>query len=263
MSSELPLLQLATVIAVIVVIAGWLAAAALTVVFVQRRVARLLAGVPPAERAARGSDFALLLYGLSRSFWPAAFLVGAMLLRDPRRVRPGRVCIVLGLVEITGVVLLTCAGMLLLVFFAPGTLGPWLSPGTSAGVVAGEDDPGAPAFAAPAAEVPQAAGADAGAAGGTAMDGQQRRVGEVFSLELQSQRNPPSPEFGHAWGDAQVAGDALVFLEKRVLSPPADEDGGYFRHVYRFQAVRPGQATITIPDPPQGAYQVLVTVVPG
>lgn len=118
-SGPSPLLfSLSVLIACAIVAVGWFACAALVWVYASRRLARLEAGQPPAEPP----DSALLLYALSVLFWPAGFLLGAHLMRQARTARQGRVCIGIGLGYISAIVLLTCGGMAILGFMAPGLL---------------------------------------------------------------------------------------------------------------------------------------------
>ncbi len=108
-------------IACIIVCGGWFAAAGLVLVFVQRRVKRLVAQDP--QGAAEPPDSALLFYALSVFFWPAGFLCGAYFLKRAKTARQGRTCVVIGLVYISAIVLLTCAGMTAMAWFFPGMLG--------------------------------------------------------------------------------------------------------------------------------------------
>jgi hypothetical protein len=104
-----------------IVCVGWFAAAGLVLVFVQRRVKRLIAEDPAG--AAEPPDSALLFYALSVFFWPAAFICGAYFLSRAKTARQGRTCIVIGLGYISVVTLLTCAGMVVATWFFPGWLG--------------------------------------------------------------------------------------------------------------------------------------------
>jgi hypothetical protein len=108
-------------IATSIVLLGWLAAAGLVLVFVNRRVRRLLAADPAG--AAEPPDSALLFYALSVFFWPAAFICGAYFLKRAATARQGRVCVIIGLATISLVTVLTCAGMIALAFFFPGMVG--------------------------------------------------------------------------------------------------------------------------------------------
>lgn len=109
---------LVMLVACLIVCGGWVAAAGLVLVFVQRRVRRLLAEDPAG--AAEPPDSALLFYALSVFFWPAGFLCGAYFLKRARTARQGRTCVIIGLVYLTVVTLLTCAGMLVVAWFFPG-----------------------------------------------------------------------------------------------------------------------------------------------
>ncbi len=108
-------------IACVIVCAGWFAAAGLSLLFVNRKVAKLIAADP--EGAAAPPDSALLFYALSVFFWPAGFLCGAYFLRQAKTARQGRTCVVIGLLYISSIVLLTCAGMVGLAWFFPEMLG--------------------------------------------------------------------------------------------------------------------------------------------
>jgi len=107
-------------IAVFIVTAGWFVAAGLVVLFLNMRVKRLEREHPDA--AGGKNEGALLMYALSILFYPAAFLVGAYFMLKPATVRMGRTCVVLGLVDISAVVVLTCIGMLALAVLAPDML---------------------------------------------------------------------------------------------------------------------------------------------
>jgi hypothetical protein len=108
-------------VACVIVCAGWFAAAGLVLLFVQRRVKRLIAEDPAG--AAEPPDSALLFYALSVFFWPAAFVCGAYFLKGAKTARQGRTCILIGLGYITAVTLATCAGMMAAAWFFPGLLG--------------------------------------------------------------------------------------------------------------------------------------------
>jgi hypothetical protein len=107
-------------IACTIVCLGWFAAAALVLLFVQRRVKKLQAQDPAG--AAEPPDSALLFYALSLFFWPAGFLCGAYFLKRARTARQGRTCVIIGLSYISVIVLLTCLGMVVLAWFFPGML---------------------------------------------------------------------------------------------------------------------------------------------
>jgi hypothetical protein len=108
-------------IACAIVCLGWFAAAGLTLLFVNRKVKKLLTIDP--EGAAEPPDSALLFYALSVFFWPAGFLCGAYFLRQAKTAKQGRTCVVIGLLYITTIVLLTCAGMVGAAWFFPEMLG--------------------------------------------------------------------------------------------------------------------------------------------
>lgn len=113
-----PVLPMA--IAAFIVMAGWLVAVVLVLVFLNMRVRRLEREHPgePGER----NELAFLVYALSVFFWPAAFIVGGYFLMKPATARQGRVCVILGLVDISVIVVLTCIAMVLLALFAPEIL---------------------------------------------------------------------------------------------------------------------------------------------
>lgn len=107
-------------IACTVVLLGWCVAVALVVVFVQRRVRRMEAehgGPLPAA-----PDGALLFYALGVFFWPAAFVAGVHFLREARSARQGRNCVIIGLLDISVIVVLTCAAMVVLAYKLPHLL---------------------------------------------------------------------------------------------------------------------------------------------
>ncbi len=107
-------------IAVTVVAVGWLVAAGLVVVFLNMRVKRLEREHP--GKVARPTEVAFLWYALSLMFYPAAFVAGIAFLLKPETARMGRICAILGLADITAIVLLTCAALLAISIFAPGYL---------------------------------------------------------------------------------------------------------------------------------------------
>jgi hypothetical protein len=112
-------LRLAMAIACCIVIAGWAVAAGLLVVFLNRRVRRLEAAAPgPYPR----DDIALLYYALSALVWVAALVLTIVLMREAKTARSGRVCGVIGVVHISLIVLLTCAGMIALAWLRPDWL---------------------------------------------------------------------------------------------------------------------------------------------
>jgi hypothetical protein len=113
------LLVLAMGIACVIVLAGWTVMAVLLGVFMSRRVRKLEAAAPgPYPR----EDIALLYYGISALFSPAALAFAIIFLREARTARQGRICGIIGLGHVSLIVLLTCVGMFLLALFAPGWL---------------------------------------------------------------------------------------------------------------------------------------------
>lgn len=107
-------------IASFVVLASWIAACVLFVLFLNRRVARLERENPGVEP--EDSELAFLFYALSLFFWPAALLLGIHFMSKVETVRIGRVCAILGLVDVSVIVLLTCAGLVILAAVAPDLL---------------------------------------------------------------------------------------------------------------------------------------------
>lgn len=65
----------------------------------------------PSARPAPGADLVPVAYVLAILFWPAAFGLGAYLLRDARTARAGRTCMLIGMGILGTVSALTCAGM--------------------------------------------------------------------------------------------------------------------------------------------------------
>jgi len=108
------------IIACTIVCGGWFAAAGLVLLFVHKRVKRLVAEDPTG--AAEPPDSALLFYALSVFFWPAGFLCGAYFLKHAKTARQGRTCVVIGLAYISAIVLLTCLGMTVMAWMFPGML---------------------------------------------------------------------------------------------------------------------------------------------
>lgn len=104
-------------IACLIVVVGWAVVFVVAVIFLNKRVATVERMQPhqPAEK----NEMALLLYALCVFFWPAGFLLGFYFLKEARSARMGRVCAILGLVDISVIVILTCAGMIALAIFAP------------------------------------------------------------------------------------------------------------------------------------------------
>ena len=100
-----------------IVMVGWAAVFVVSVILLNRRVAtlrRLHPGQPPEK-----NELALLLYALCILFWPAGFILGLYFLREARSAHTGRICAILGLVDISVIVVLTCAGMVAVAVFAP------------------------------------------------------------------------------------------------------------------------------------------------
>lgn len=111
---------LAMALVAFIVMAGWFVAVVLVLVFLNRRVKRLEREHP--EVVGEKNEAAFLMYALSVFFWPAAFILGVYFLLKPGTARQGRVCVILGLVDISVVVVLTCIGMVALAWFAPELL---------------------------------------------------------------------------------------------------------------------------------------------
>ena len=105
---------LATGIACLIVLAGWTVLAVLLVVFMNRRVRKLEAQAPGPHPS---DDVALLYYGVSAIFSPAALAFAIVFLREARTARQGRICGIIGVVHVSLIVLGTCIGMFLLALF--------------------------------------------------------------------------------------------------------------------------------------------------
>ncbi|MFT5586240.1 MAG: hypothetical protein ACI9VR_003837 [Cognaticolwellia sp.] len=99
---------LSAVLASLIVAGGWAACMVLSWMYLSKRLAALEEshGELPAPMAN-----ALLLYGLSILFWPAGFALGLYFLPKPESARLGRNCILVGLANISVIVLATCAGV--------------------------------------------------------------------------------------------------------------------------------------------------------
>lgn len=111
------LLLLATAIACLIVLLGWTVLAVLLVVLMNRRVKKLEAATPGPYPS---DDLALLYYGVSALIALAALAFTLIFLREARTARQGRTCGIIGVVHMSLIVLLTCAGIFLLALFAPG-----------------------------------------------------------------------------------------------------------------------------------------------
>jgi hypothetical protein len=103
-------------IACLIVILGWAAVVLLGIAFLNRHLRSMADAQGQLPNA---PDYALLLYALSLFFWPAAFLLGFIYIREHQTARMGRVCLILGLVVISLVVLLTCAGIFAFALYSP------------------------------------------------------------------------------------------------------------------------------------------------
>ena len=110
---------LAMGISCLIVLIGWAIGAALTIRFLNRRVRRL---EEQAAAPARSDSMAPLYYVMSLFFWPASLGFTIHFLRSAERARIGRLCGVLGIVQISALVLLTCAGMFALAWYRPDLL---------------------------------------------------------------------------------------------------------------------------------------------
>ncbi len=121
MMAREPLVMLVImVIACTVVMLGWAVAAGLVAYFVQRRVRRLESEHP--DPIPPPPDSALLFYALSVFFWPAAFVSGVHFLGQARTARQGRNCVIIGLLDISVIVVLTCVAMMVLAYKVPHLL---------------------------------------------------------------------------------------------------------------------------------------------
>lgn len=100
-----------------IVAVSWFVAVGLVWVFVRRKVETMRKehGELPAPEAN-----ALLFYALAVFFWPAGFLLGLTQLGNPKTTLQARNCIAIGLVDISVIVVLTCVGMTVAAFMAPG-----------------------------------------------------------------------------------------------------------------------------------------------
>ncbi len=113
-------LLLATLAADGIVLASWCVAAFLAVRFINGRVERALAS--PASPSEGVGDVALLLYGASLLFWPAALGIGMYHLGRPASARVGRNCLFIALGHFTLAVLAAIAIVTGLAIFAPSRL---------------------------------------------------------------------------------------------------------------------------------------------
>ena len=106
-------------IACLIVMVGWLIAAALIAVFLGRRVERVERehGPQPDKQEIR-----FLFYALSVFVGLGAIVCTILFLQDPKTVRRGRVCGLLGVAHISAIVALTCAGMFALAWYNPSIL---------------------------------------------------------------------------------------------------------------------------------------------
>lgn len=116
MNQSVPIVLIMS-IACFIVLVGWAVVVVIAVIVLNRKVASLEQQYPyqPPEK----NDMALLLYALCIFFWPAGFLLGFYFLREARSARTGRICAILGLLDISVIVVLTCAGMVALSVYAP------------------------------------------------------------------------------------------------------------------------------------------------
>lgn len=72
------------------------------------------------------------------------------------------------------------------------------------------------------------------------------KVGTTLARTVTQSRGV-APEHRFEWSkEPRVDGAALRFLEVRTEPPPPDVDGGSTKHHYRFEAVTPGRAGVTI-----------------
>jgi hypothetical protein len=101
----------------LIVVVTWLVAAGLVWLFLRRKVEQMRkehGELPKADATA------LLFYALSVFFWPAGFVLGAVFLGKPATALQGRNCILITLADLSLVVVLTCIGMTVAGFLAPG-----------------------------------------------------------------------------------------------------------------------------------------------
>lgn len=118
-----------------------------------------------------------------------------------------------------------------------------------------KDEPPGP-DAAPAAGQAEAGQAARAKAPDVQVQGQTElrvKVGTTLARTV-SQSRGVAPEHRFEWSaQPKVDGGALRFLEVRVEPPPQDVDGGSTKHHYRFVAVAPGRAAVTIERKNPGA----------
>lgn len=98
-----------------IALAGWTAAAVVGIIALNRRVRRMELEHP--EELSAPVPSALLFYALSLLFWPAAFITGAYLLQRTPTAAQGRVCVLIGIGNISVITLLTCLAMAIAPFF--------------------------------------------------------------------------------------------------------------------------------------------------
>jgi hypothetical protein len=101
-----------TVLGALLCVGGCVVALVLVLRAVNRKVEaaeRTPSAVPPS-----GQEMIPLFYVLSVLFWPAAFIVGIHLLKQPHSARAGRNCIAIGLGVITVVTVLTSVALVAL-----------------------------------------------------------------------------------------------------------------------------------------------------
>lgn len=118
---DMAVLWMATICADMIVLGGWIAAALVVIVGVNRRVRRLTRDLP-ADAPDELGDLRLVGYAASCFTWLAALGFGIVWLQKPSTARAGRVCIFIGLVHITLAVLAAIAIVLVLVAMFPTAL---------------------------------------------------------------------------------------------------------------------------------------------
>ena len=109
MSEDALILLVATVIADLIVLAGWLGLAAGGWVIATVRMNALLAQLPPGKPEEPEGAVRYAIYGVSLLFWPAALTFAIYFLTKPETARAGRMCVAMLLLYVTFSVLVAIA----------------------------------------------------------------------------------------------------------------------------------------------------------
>lgn len=109
MSDDATIALIATAIADIIVLGGWIVIAVAIGAFVQRVTSRQLAALPEGKAEEPAGAMFFVLAAIALLFWPAGLALGIYFLSKPETARAGRACVAMLVANFSFAVLVAIA----------------------------------------------------------------------------------------------------------------------------------------------------------